>query len=416
MSESPLAIQSADIVLLLAITLTIALISQRLRLPYTLILVVVGLVLGFIHILPRLHLSPDTVLYIFLPALLFEGAWSVDFAALRADWVPIFVLAVPGLFMSLGIVAVVVHWGVGLAWLLALLVGSMISPTDPVAVIALMRQLGVPDRLRSIVEGESLFNDGMSTTSFTIILEILLDQIGHQPAPAVWLIVLQSFWLPAGGIALGALVGFIAVRLSRRIDDFLIETTLTFSVAYGVYVLGEVLDTSGLLAVVTAGLMMGTYGRRVGMSSQVSVMAGHTWEFAGYIANSLLFLLLGIQIGAENFPSELPAIGWTVLGVIVGRVAMIYAFLPAAGVVMRRLSRRWGIGHFTPIPRSWNPLLLLSGLRGALSLALVLSLPSAVPQLTLLKYVVYGVVLITLIGQGMSLRVVLPRWQIEAGV
>ncbi len=415
MNESPLAIQSADIVLLLAITLVIALISRRLRLPYTLILVVVGLALGFAHILPRLHLSPDTVLYIFLPALLFEGAWNTDFSALKANWLPIFVLAVPGLFVSLGIVAVVVHWGVGLAWLLALLVGSMISPTDPVAVIALMRQLGLPDRLRAIIEGESLFNDGMSTTSFTIILELLLDQIDHQPAPAGWLIVLQAIWLPAGGIALGALAGFVAVRLSRRIDDFLIETTITFSVAYGSYVLGEVLHTSGLLAVVAAGLMMGTYGRRVGMSRQVGEMADHTWEFAGYIANSLLFLLLGIQIGAENFLTELPAIGWTVLGVILGRVAMIYAFLPVANAVMFWISRRCGIGPITPIPQSWNPLILLSGLRGALSLALVLSLPATVPQLTTLKYIVYGVVLITLIGQGMSLRVVLPRWRIEAG-
>jgi CPA1 family monovalent cation:H+ antiporter len=148
-------------VLLLVITLAVALISRPLRLPYTLVLVVVGLLIGVSPLLPNLHLNPEVVLFLFLPALLFEGAWNVDVKQLTANWLSVFLLAVAGLLLSVLVVAVLVHWSLGLPWFLVLLLGAMISPTDPIAVLALLRQLGLSDRLRTIVEGESLFNDGV---------------------------------------------------------------------------------------------------------------------------------------------------------------------------------------------------------------------------------------------------------------
>ena len=399
----PIVTQVQIIVILLTTTLAVALVAGRLRLPYTLFLVLVGLGLGFIHVLPTLRLEPDAVLYLFLPALLFEGAWSIETDILAREWFPVFLLAVPGLLVALGLLAVVLHLGLGVPWALALLLGAIVSPTDPIAVIALLRQLGLPERLRTLVEGESLFNDGVGAAAFTVILSFV---IGHpiNGGRDIALIIISTLWQLIGGPLLGAGLGFIAARLLRRVDDHLIETTVTFCVAYGVFVIGDAVHTSGLLAVVCAGLMMGSYGRRIGLTPESSAASDHVWEFAGYVANSLLFLVLGIQLGAADFLAELPAILWATFGVFAGRAVIIYAGIP----LVNALASRFAVLRATAVPPVWRPLLLLSGLRGALSLALVLSLPADVPQLRLLRYTVYGVVLITLVGQGMGMRLLLP--------
>jgi CPA1 family monovalent cation:H+ antiporter len=200
------------------------------------------------------------------------------------------------------------------------------------------------------------------------------------------------------------------------VDDHLIEITITLIAAYGVYLLGTVLQTSGLLAVVSAGLVIGSYGRRAGLSERAVGAADDVWEFIGYIANSLIFLLLGVQIGESHLIRALPGIGWALVGVVFGRAAMIYIFLPLHDALARRLNSQHlskpahFFPHPIPLPRRWRPVILLSGLRGALSIALVLSLPTTLPQVDLLEGIVYGVVLITLLGQGIGLRALLPLW------
>jgi CPA1 family monovalent cation:H+ antiporter len=407
--------------ILVVVALGVALLSRQLRLPYTLALVVVGLAIGLLRLAPNVRLEPDLVLLIFLPALLFEGAWNVDGDLLASDWLPVLLLAVPGLCLSLVVVAAVLHWGVGFPWLLALLVGAIVSPTDPVAVLALLRSLHMPARLRTIVEGESLFNDGVGAATYTIVVGILLTTLEAAAAPgtlstSAWGMALDALWLIVGGPMLGVAAGLVVGRLLGLVDDYLIEITATFCVAYGVYLLAVELGTSGLLAVVTAGLILGSYGRRVGMSQRTRYAASDVWEFAGYLANSLLFLLLGLHIGAAHFSAAVPAVGWTVVGVLVGRALMVYTFVPAHDAASRRLTShgrprllRW-LPQPTPIPLSWRPILLFSGLRGALSLTLVLGLPDAIPQRDTLEGIVFGVVLVTLLGQGIGLRVLLPRW------
>jgi CPA1 family monovalent cation:H+ antiporter len=406
--------------LLLLVALGVALVSRWLRLPYTLALVLVGLVIGLLRVVPSVGLDPDVVLLIFLPALLFEGAWNVRTELLAADWLAVLLLAGPGLGLSLVIVAAALRWGIGVAWLTALLVAAIVSPTDPVAVLALLRQLRMPARLRTIVEAESLFNDGIGAAAYEIVLGALLAALGlaggHLRPPA-WETALEAVWLVVGGPLLGIVVGFAVGRLLALMDDHLIEITVTFGTAYGVYLLGVQLHTSGLLAVVAAGLVLGSYGRRVGMSQRTRAAATDVWEFVGYVANSLLFLLVGLQIGAARSATTLPAIAWAVAGVLVGRVALVYTLLPLHNALARWSARHSGIsplrrwlGRPTPIPSSWRPLLLFAGLRGALSLALVLSLPAAIPQRPELTGIVYGVVLVTLLGQGIVLRVLLPRW------
>lgn len=270
-----------------------ALLSRRLRVPYTLLLVIVGLVVGLLPFLPHEHLDPNLVFYVFIPALLFEGAWNAELDRLEADWLPIVLLAIPGMVLSVLVVAAALYWGIGLDWLLALLVGAIVAPTDPVAVIALFQQLGVPDRLKNLVEGESIFNDGTGGAAYELVLAVLLPTLGLAEVsgsptfvntPALG-IAIEVLWLIFGGLLLGFAVGWGASRLLRRVDDRLIVITITVAVAYGMYLLGTALHTSGLLAVVGAGLVMGSYGRKHALSPRTIEAADDVWEFINYLAN-----------------------------------------------------------------------------------------------------------------------------------
>ena len=402
---------------LLGVALAVALLARRLRFPYTLALAIVGLALGLAHVLPTVELQPEVVLFIFLPALLFEGAWNIEMPALLANWVIVLALAIPGLLVAVVIAALALHFGAGFTPLVALLLSAIISPTDPIAVIALLRQLGLSSRLRVIIEGESLFNDGVGAVAFTITLSILLTLL--QPGATVsssqaFVIAAQGLWLFLGGPLIGLLVGYLVSRGLRRIEDHLIETVATFITAYSVYLIADLAHTSGLLAVVLAGLMLGSYGRRVGISDSARETVDNVWEFVSYVVTSLLFLLLGVQIGGSLFTLDaLAPTLWATLGVVVGRTVIVYGTLLPYNAFARWFARRRSArarGRPIPLPATWRPLIILSGLRGALSIALALSLPATLPNRDLIASVVYGVVLITLIGQGISLRFVLPHW------
>jgi CPA1 family monovalent cation:H+ antiporter len=213
---------------------------------------------------------------------------------------------------------------------------------------------------------------------------------------------------------IGLGLGYVVSRALRHIEDHLIETAATFITAYGVYLLADLAHTSGLLAVVMAGLMLGSYGRRIGISASARAAVDNAWEFISFVATSLLFLLLGAQIGGSLASQALTPILWATLGVLVGRTVIIYGILPPYNALARWWSARQrgapARGRPTSIPNAWRPLLALSGLRGALSIALALSLPATLPDRDLIASVVYGVVLITLVGQGIGMRALLPRW------
>ena len=395
---------------LLGVALLIALAARKLRFPYTLALAIVGLALGLTHLAPSIELRPEVVLFIFLPMLLFEGAWNIEMSALLDNWVIVLLLAVPGLLIAVGIAALALSLGAGFSPLEALLLSAIISPTDPIAVLALLRQLGLSSRLRTIIEGESLFNDGVGAVTFTVTLAILLTLL--QPGARIsssqaFVIVAQSVWLLLGGPLIGLVVGYLISRLLRHVEDHLVETGATFITAYGVYLLADVAHTSGLLAVVVAGMMLGSYGRRVGISDAARETVDNVWEFVAYVVTSLLFLLLGVQMGRALSSQWLGPTLWATLGVLVGRAVIVYGLLIPYDAITRWLGRRRGA---LSIPPTWRPLIVLSGLRGALSIALALSLPASLPHRTLMASVVYGVVLVTLVGQGIGIRALLPRW------
>ena len=399
------------LVILLLIALTVILLTRRLAVPYTLGLVVVGLLISIFEWLPDLHLTPALILFVFLPALLFEGSWMIETTYLRKHWPTIFLLAGPGLLVSLVLIAVPLHFFAGLDWGVAFLLSTILSPTDPVAVLGLFRQLKVDVHISTIIEGESLFNDGVAGSLYQTFLAVVLLSTHAQSTSGVqsWLNGILLFLLEVGGGALtGLACGFLISRLVKLIDDPLIETTITVVTAYGVYLLADALHTSGILALILAGLLLGSYGRRIGMSKQTLEAVDNFWSMIAFLANALLFLLVGVELNPLRFISSTSALpllltaGLVIVAVLLARLVVVL-ILPLITQLPIALSS-WGA-----VPHSWRVVIFWSGLRGALSLALVLALPLDIPHRDTLVFATYAVVLFTLLVQGFSLRWILRR-------
>src|SRR5579884_164771 len=392
------------LVILLLIALTVILVTRWLTVPYTLGLVVVGLLIGFFERIPTIHLTPELVLFVFLPALLFEGSWSISVQLLLENWVAIFLLAVPGVLLELVLIAVPLHFFTGIDWGDSFLLAAILSPTDPVAVLGLFRQIKANARLSSIIEGESLFNDGVAGALYQVFLMLVLVSTRGQAISGgqAWLNGIGTFLLDAGGgILIGSVCGFLVSRFVRHIDDPLIETTITVVTAYGVYLVADFLHTSGILAVILAGLIVGSYGRRIGMSEGTREAVDNFWSMIAFLANALVFLLVGVELNPMLFLSSQKD-----ATLLITAALAIVAVLLARFVMVLLLPRKAPLG----IPlRPWRFVIFWSGLRGALSLALVLALPLDVPDRDALVFSTYAVILFTLLVQGFSLRWILKR-------
>ncbi|TMC23308.1 MAG: hypothetical protein E6J34_03390 [Chloroflexi bacterium] len=398
-----------SLVFFLLTALGVILVTRRLAVPYTLGLVVVGLLFSLFGILPEARLTPPLVLFVFLPALLFEGTWTMQFSRLRENWLAIFLLAGPGLLLSLVMIATILHVADGLAWSTAFLLAAILSPTDPVAVLGLFRQLRVNERLSTIIEGESLFNDGVAGSLYQTFLSlVLLSLHGETPSGLQgWLAGAGLFIVEAGGgIVLGLCCGWGVSVLVKYIDDPLVETTITIIVAYGVYLLADTLHLSAIMAVIVAGLVVGNYGRSVGMSEQTLAAVDSFWSTIAFVANALIFLLVGIQLNPLSLISNPATSGPTLLIAALAVGVVLLARL----VLVLLLSAQSRVRLFpAPIPHAWSLIIFWSGLRGALSLALVLAIPLEVPNRSVLVVSTYAVILFTLLIQGFSLRGILKR-------
>ena len=383
--------ETALIQLLLIVSL-VAIGIRRIRLPYTVALVLVGLVLAFQDAI-RFSLTKELILALFLPPLLFEAAFHVEFQKLRQNLWPILAMAVPGVLISTFIIGGLVMVGTALTWPLALLFGALIAATDPVAVIAVFRSLGVSKKLTILVEGESLFNDGAAVVIFNIILGIALT--GHfSLLEGVWEFIKES----AGGLGLGLALGWAVAQIIARIDDYLIETTLTTVLAFGSFLIAEQLHLSGVLAVVAAGILNGNIGPQ-GMSASTKIVLFNFWEFLAFLANSLIFLLIGLAI---DLPLLLQNIGPIIVAVV--------AVLLARAVSVYGLSWLTGFIRGGQVPFKSQHVLVWGGLRGAVSLALALGLPAELgPNREAIQAMAFGVVLITLLTQATTIEPLLKR-------
>jgi CPA1 family monovalent cation:H+ antiporter len=415
LEEQLIAVEALVIVSLLVASI-VAIAVRRIRLPYTVALVLVGLFVTvegdqlILQLTPRsawvlyasipefiqnlLDFDPEFILALFVPPIIFEAAFHLEFNQLRNNLVPILILAVPGVVLSTLIVGGIISISIGLPLAVAAVFGALISATDPVAVVALFRDLGVPRRLSVSVEGESLFNDGVAIVIFNIALTaVILGSFSLAQG------VVEFLWASLGGLGVGAALGWLVSRVIIRIDDYFVEITLTMVLAYGAFLSAEELRVSGVLAVVAAGIVSGNKGRQ-GMSPTTQIVLLSFWEYVAFLANSLIFLLIGIKINVAQLVPPFGFIMVAVFAVLVARAIVVYGLL-----WLTRLGG--GEGH---VPMSWRHVFFWGGLRGAISLALALSLSTKpLPERGLLQVMAFGVVLFTLLAQGTTIQF-LVKW------
>jgi CPA1 family monovalent cation:H+ antiporter len=372
---------------LLLIVSIVAVVVRRFRIPYTVGLVLAGLALSFRPPL-KIELTPELILAILLPPLVFEAAFHLNIDKLRRNVGTILLLAIPGVILTMLITGGIVSYGAGLPLGAALVFGALIAATDPVSVVAIFRRIGAPKRLEVMLEGESLFNDGTAIVLFGIALGALgTGQFSLVQGTIDFVII------AGGGILVGLVLGVIAIPLLARIDDHLVETTLTTVLAFGSYLVAEQLHVSGVLAVVIAGLIAGNIGRRE-MSPTTRIAVLNFWEYVAFLANSVIFLVIGLEVDLPGLVSDWQPILWAIFAVLVSRAVGIYG--------LSRLGR--------PIPSNWRHVMWWGGLRGAIALALALSVPPSMgEERSTLLHMAFGVVLFTLLVQGLSMEGLVKR-------
>jgi monovalent cation:H+ antiporter, CPA1 family len=388
--EQFLQTETLIIELLLVVSL-VAMAVRRLRVPYTIALVVAGLVITFQQPV-TIDLAPALIMALFVPPLVFEAALHINVRLFLHNLPAIVLLAVPGVILTTLIVAAILSLGAAIALPAALVFGALISATDPVSVVATFRALNIPKRLGILVEAESLLNDGTAIVTFGVMLAIALAGRFDLVSSAF-----DFVRVSVGGLVTGLVLGWAVSLLIARIDDYLIETTLTTILAFGSYLIADRLGFSGVLAVVVAGLVNGNLGLR-GMSPTTRIVLFNFWEYVAFLANSLVFLLIGLQVNVPALLANWQPVLMAILAVLASRVVVVYGL-------------SWGVNRFLErIPLSWQHVLSWGGLRGAVSLALALSLPAELgAQRDLLRVMAFGVVLFTLIVQGATMRPLLVR-------
>ena len=373
----------------------IGIVARRIRIPYAVALVLGGLIVEESHLITVPQLDPAVVLFAFLPPLLFDAAFRLDARELRLVARPVLLLAVPGVLVTTLVVGGMVALVLGLPVSVALLFGSLVGATDPVAVTAVLNEMALPARMIIIPEAESLVNDGMAITLYTGFSE--LGTVGGAGLASLGGLFLREVLL---GLAVGAVLGFVCSRLTSMVDDHLIEMMLSVALAYGSYLVADELHASGPLACVAAGIIQGSYGRTFGMSEQTSRLLDDLWEFLGFFANTILFLLVGLSVNLAALVGNAKAVTVAIAAVLVARILVV----EAVGLMTAR-------GPLA-VPFRERLVLIWSGLRGALTIALALGLPQTTPSRALLIDMAFGVVLFTLIAQGLTLPLVIRHLDI----
>ncbi len=397
MGEAAIEENLKQFLLVLSVSLSVATLPQVFswfrKIPYTLLLVIAGLALALVDV-RLVNLSPGLILSIFLPPLLFEAAWNLKWQALRKDLIPICLYAILGVVISIAGIAFGLNAAVGLPLTTALVMGAILSATDPVSVTALFRELGVDKRLGTLMEGESLFNDGMAVVAFSFLVGLPLgtSELGIQP------LLLELIKVIGIGLGIGGLIGFGISFLTQRFDLPLVEQSLTLVSAYAAYILTEDLGGSGVIGVVTTGLILGNFGSTIGMNPRTRVIVSEFWEFLAFFVNSIVFLLIGDQIRFASLGENLPIIIATILLMIATRAIAVY-----------------GLGWFSnvaaksDIPIPGQTILWWGGLRGSVSIALALSVPVVLEAREDIIATVFGVVLFTLLVQGLTIQPLLKK-------
>jgi len=388
-----------QLVAILAIAMVVAIVARRFRLPYTVGLVIVGAALSVYKVNIGAVLTRNFIFEVILPPLLFEAAVTLAWKDLRADLLPIVVLSAFGTVVSVAVVAAgmvcLLHWPLPSALIFA----ALIAATDPVAVIAMFKDNGLTGRLRLLVESESLFNDGVAALLFTLALTWAQASDGR---PQTLVDLASTLGLTvAGGIAVGLVCGGAAIALAGRTSEHLVEAALTTVAAYGSLLLAENLHASGVFATVTAGLLMGNLGILRADDRNLLSLKGREfvvsfWEFAAFVANSMIFPLIGIAVGSIPLATL-----WTMPTLVIICIVLVSRGVSVYPLCLLFLRSR------TPISMPEQHVLWWGGLRGALALALALSLPHTAPLRDAIVVATFDVVVFSIVIQGLTMPLLL---------
>ncbi len=388
-------IQLAPIGLLLLVACLIAMLMRRLGLPYIVGLLIAGFLIALLPNSPRLPLSRELIFNILLPPLVFEGALQLDWRRFRYELPLTLTLAFLGVAIAAIVVAAGMHWIVGWSWIGAALFGTLIAATDPVSVIASFREMRCLPRVSMVVEAESLLNDGVAAVGFAVVSAIAA---GASPSAAT---VIPSFlWTLGGGVLIGLTVSGAISLIVGRTDDQLVEITLTTIAAYGSFLIAESLHASGVISALCAGLLIGSFGTRF-MSREGGERVRSAWEFFAFLANSFVFILIGINEASQPLHRlGFAAGGAAILLVLFSRAVSIYPLAAAF-----RWSR-WAL------PASFQHTLFWGGLRGALALALALAVPESVPERDAIILTAFVVVAFSILVQGLTMPWLIKRLEL----
>ncbi|MGO9391185.1 cation:proton antiporter [Rhodoblastus sp.] len=385
----------------LCVGIIVAILARRIRLPYTVGLVFTGVILALTGVETGAMLTHDFIFDIILPPLLFEAALNIQWSELKRDMLPVLVLASLGVLISAAVVAFGMIKFLGWPAGPAAVFGALIAATDPIAVLAMFKDTGIEGRLKLLVESESLFNDAAAAVLFALALTWVTATDGSQFSPAKTAEIVSS--MVGGGIVVGLACGGLAILIAGRTEDHLVETALTAVAAYGSFLLAESFHSSGVLATVTAGLLMGNLGvlrHEVdnSLSSEGRTYAIALWDFAAFIANSLIFLLIGLRVAAIPFEGiGAEAVLVAIALVLAGRALAVYPLC----LIFRSSD--------VAIPMPEQHVLWWGGLRGALALALALSLPLTFPYHDEILVAAFAVVVFSVVAQGLTMPLLLRR-------
>ena len=386
-------------VVLFTIATAVAMLARRIKAPYTVALVVTGVVLGSVHVFSPPNLTKELLYAIFLPGLIFEAAFHLEARAFRRNAIAIVALAVPGVAVAIGATAAIMGFAArvfpfvsGLHFVHALVFAALIAATDPIAVVAMFKSLGAPKRLGVLVEGESLLNDGTAIVFFTMALGFLSGHAGSVPAATLDFVRIVGM----GGL-IGAAVAFAAALAIQQVDDAMIEITLTTIAAYGSFAAAEQFHFSGVIATVVAGIVLGSYARGAAMSPSTRIAVETFWEYVAFALNSVVFLLIGFQVRIDSLLASWKLILVAYVAVTAGRALVVAAVTALLARTRERMPWRWSV------VMTWG------GLRGALSMVLALALPASFPNRETIITITFGVVLTSLLLQGLTMAPLLRR-------
>ena len=413
---------SVSFVAILVIACGMALLAKRLKVPYTVLLVVAGLAVSFLldgapglrEHLEKIKLQPDLLLQLFLPILLFEAAFHVDLKSFLNNRRAILFLAIPGVIIGM-LLTTAVFVPVAkliqdnMVWQVGLVTAAMLAATDPISVVALFKEFPVSKRLGIIIEGESLINDGIAVVLFGVVVKITADSLGltipplHDPGENVQALHVIGVFLREVflGTALGVAVGLAMSYLTSKVNDHLIEVALTAIAAYGSNVVAMQLHASPVIAVVVCGMMVGNVGAKHGMSPTTREAVFSFWEFAAFMANSFVFILIGLEIRL----SEL----WADAGLIVAFFVIMILVRSVTVFGVHNLVRREDL----KLKKPWLPVITWSGVRGSLSMVMAMMLVASESEgettRKLILNLVFGVVLLSILLQGTTIEWLMKR-------